>query len=171
MSNKTNQSAKIEIKANDFNFDLFKKLDKQVDKKGEEIYKINLAQGEIAKIGRDLYMQTESKNYDNIDAFIKSRYETSKNNFYRYINAYEIAKDVRDAYELQEKGQKTITKLIAYAKPKNENESTAKVENDLKISVKDGKITIKGSAKINDIDLLISELQAMKTKMNSPKAA
>ena len=167
-----NANANIKIEKTKFNFELFVELERQCKLKGNEIYKINLIQGEIGKNDKALYEAQTEKEFEKIEEWINCKYGVEKNTFYRYVRAYDVPKDVREAYEKQESGQKTISKLLEFAKKKDDTkDSEVKKDDSLKISVKDGKITIKGNAEISEIDLLISELQRMKQAKNSPKAA
>jgi hypothetical protein len=173
--------------ANIFNSELFAQLEKQVNVKGNEVYKINLKQGEICLNALDTFKSEKGKDFltkdgnkfPTIAEFIAKYFETSKSNFYRLIEAHKVSAEVREKYEQQEKGVKTITKLIAFdAKDAKgtetegtETEAKVKVETELKISVKGDKITIKGNCENTQIDLLIAELQRIKAAKNSPKAA
>lgn len=109
----------------------------------------------------------------------------SKSYMYLLCQCANVSLDVLNEYR-QTSDEKSLKGLVKFASPSDvsdtneqtdetdetdETEKSVKVETELKISIKKGKITIKGNCENSEIDLLIAELQRMKQAKNSPKAA
>jgi hypothetical protein len=167
MSNKTaTATAKaIVIKANDYNVETFAYLQKQFDAKADDMYKINLAQGEIGKIARDMFKLSEESKVTKIADFIEKTYKKTPSYFYRLIKAFEVSDEIRRKYEAQETEQKTISKLLSFAKSGDEtetDETEPKVKaKTFKATAKDGKIVVEGDAPESELCAIVAEINKL----------
>ena len=128
------------------------------------MYKINLMQGEIGKIARDMFKLSEESKVTKIADFIEKTYNKTPSYFYRLIKAFEVPSEIRANYEAQETEQKTISKLLSFAKADTDTDTDTepKVKNKtFKATAKDGKIVVEGDASEAELCTIIAEINKL----------